>query len=117
MPDELGLTGDVMMLDGLHVATLEPNLRFECSLRARLEEALARTSPGDGDDQPASLLNAEVRALRAGIQAAIGQLRANDPEAAGRILTEIVAGTARTPPAQAPLPWGQDNRRAARDPR
>ena len=79
MADEPRMIGDVIVLDGLHVATLEPNLRFEGSLRGRLEEALARTSPGDGDDQRGSLLNAEVRALRAGIQEAIGQLRANDP--------------------------------------
>ena len=103
MPDELRLTGDVVVMDSESVAVLEPNFRFEGSLRGRLEDALARTGPGDGDDQRGSLLKAEVRALRAGIQEAIDQLRANDPEAARRTLIEILGGAVRASSDQAAL--------------
>ena len=101
---ELRLIGDVLVLDGLHVATLEPNVRFEGSLRGRLEEALARTGPGNGNANRAHWLNPGLRALTAGIQAAIRQLRANDPEAARRTLTEIVGGAVRAPSDQAAMP-------------
>ena len=73
---------------------------FENSQRRRLEEALARTGQGNGDDQSGPLVKAEPQGLTAGIWEQ--RDRVNDHEAARLTLTEIVGGAALASSAQTP---------------
>src|SRR4051812_31914274 len=98
---ELQLNGDALELDGLCVATLAPSVRFECTLRGRLEEALARTGLASGNTNPGSPVSPELRTLMAGVRKAISQLRNNDPEASLRTLIEILGGAVRASSDQA----------------